>query len=407
MPPRTISVQVPESAAEGDTLTFQAEGKELEICLPQGVSPLDVLQIQVEVDSKEEGEGETTSDSDKQNDKSAAVSSINSISEIQLSSGQTLTFDVSPPERQGKSDSIPPETSKSHSQPDDDGTHAMIWPSTRILVSNKENLWDWVGLKEITTSSHASIRILELGAGLGCLSMALACHVSGMSDNDRRLYCAFDLTDHPSALPLLKANVEKNRALWSKDDTSTKRSLSIDCKPLDWNDHLQDNQPKYDVVVGSDLLYNVEQIPALIRTLDALLSDTGGIVLWIVRWRKPDLERAFFEETTKRHHIRWTLIKEEMGESQSLQLPCHLNWDEFGDPANDRSNKYFSGGLQISVNGSPRSLVDITENEANRMTELEYEQWERAHIQVYRGERFPPRKSSASTSPPSKKQKAA
>ena len=45
---RVITIQVPENAEDGDTLTFIVDGQEMEISLPLGSNPGDELEIQVD-----------------------------------------------------------------------------------------------------------------------------------------------------------------------------------------------------------------------------------------------------------------------------------------------------------------------------------------------------------------------
>jgi hypothetical protein len=59
---KAISIQVPEDSAAGDTLSFVIDGKELEISLPDGCQPNDVLQIQVEVRCGGAGGNDTPGD---------------------------------------------------------------------------------------------------------------------------------------------------------------------------------------------------------------------------------------------------------------------------------------------------------------------------------------------------------
>ena len=59
-----------------------------------------------------------------------------------------------------------------------------------------------------------------------------------------------------------------------------------------------------------------------------------------------------------------------------------LDWKEFGDAQNEKSNRYF-WGTQISVQGRPTALADISDEE--KLLEDEFEAWDRAHIQIYMG----------------------
>eukprot|EP00546_Thalassionema_frauenfeldii_P017917 CAMPEP_0178896472 /NCGR_PEP_ID=MMETSP0786-20121207/1194_1 /TAXON_ID=186022 /ORGANISM="Thalassionema frauenfeldii, Strain CCMP 1798" /LENGTH=104 /DNA_ID=CAMNT_0020566883 /DNA_START=182 /DNA_END=496 /DNA_ORIENTATION=+ len=96
-----------------------------------------------------------------------------------------------------------------------------------------------------------------------------------------------------------------------------------------------------------------------------------------VRWRKPELEREFFQQS-----------KDMLGVSWSLQPTgsCFLSWEDFGNPSSESSNRYFSQ-TKISVGGNQlKALSDITEADVeNKMSSEEYNAWERAFVQVYLG----------------------
>ena len=58
---------IPEGAGYGDSLTFNVNGNELEIAIPEGSKVGDVLQIQVQVESDEDdddGSKDATQDDD-------------------------------------------------------------------------------------------------------------------------------------------------------------------------------------------------------------------------------------------------------------------------------------------------------------------------------------------------------
>jgi hypothetical protein len=162
----------------------------------------------------------------------------------------------------------------------------------------------------------------------------------------------------------------------------------------------------------------VEMIQHLVSVSDRTLDVNNGRVLLAVRWRKPQLERAFFEETTSRLGITWTnaaaadlfnpsptaaTATATIKKKSHYVLPlCDLDWRDFGNPASPASNRYLQQTM-ISIqqqglsSSSPqlKPLASITEQDTAAMTELEYEMWERAFIQVYIGART----TAATTTP--------
>jgi hypothetical protein len=202
------------------------------------------------------------------------------------------------------------------------------------------------------------------------------------------------LTDCPAAVPLLQYNVEQNKdklhsQLLSEGLTTTIGTNGIDtinkiqCRALDWTDRnfvSLDEKDKFDLILGSDILYNTTLLPALVQTMqENLKQPPHGKILLAVRWRKPDLERSFFQEMTQSYGIEWTLLS-------SAAIDCTLQWDEFGNPHCEKSNTYFCRRI-IAVNGALHSLADIGEAEMELMSSEEYTAFEDSFIQVYLGYR--------------------
>lgn len=430
---RTVSIQVPPNACSGDTLTFVLEGKELECCVPVGCQPYDVLEIHLEVGEEDDNDvagGRQDTEKNFGNEKQLSlvtkeesVSEMpprrkdeneemmdNNVTQIILANGQRLRFVV---------DSVSSETGSNITS---DGTHRMIWPTTRLAVS-EESILKWIlgendqddVVEEITKNNHFPYRnILELGAGLGCLGLALASELTMSCLSSWKHQPEITLTDCAEAMANLVTNVDRNRSsVLSENSHSKSSSISIQCATLEWQDFLKrpidnsDNKTtttekdgrkptrlwqSYDLIIGSDLLYNTDQIPALAETVNCLLNIHGGTILILVRWRKPELERTFFA-LTEQNQVEWKL------ETHS-QFPCEdLDWKLVGDPNCEQSNYYF-GGMVVGVGGIPKPLKDIDETDVSRMTTAEYDMWERAYIQVYRGRRNPPKESVISKKRP-------
>jgi hypothetical protein len=317
-----VSIQIPEEAEPGDTISFTVNGSAFELQIPLGTRPGDVLQLQL---AAAEDQGDITDSSSET---------------LQLPDGRKLTLHSQLPSGEG----------------DHDGTHRLVWPAARFLIEH--------GFSTVTGDSPPN-KILELGAGLGVVGLAFA--ATSLQP------VVVTLTDVDAAMPLLIHNVQENSALLPQH-------VEIQTKPLLWStpeDSGTSNMEHYDLILGSDLLYNVQSIEALVATVLRHLKLAGTIVL-SVRWRKPDLERSFFQQT--QGSIKWTL---------SADSHCPLGWKEFGDPCSQASNLYLTQTM-VSCGGTPTSLADITQEEAESiMTSHEYEAWERAFTQVYTGIRGP------------------
>jgi predicted nicotinamide N-methyase len=345
----TISIVVPEGAEHGDVLTFVAAGgQEMEIPVPFGSKPGDELQIQVA--SNDSSQASATAEATNEN-------KDDTVSQFDLGDGKVLELMSRLPEemRDGGEASVDDDDDNTN-----DGTFSLPWQSGLELTRR----WN-----EIPLDSKPK-RILELGSGsLGLVGMSFAAKLqSKLAEN-----AVVVLTDVLTAIPLLQHNLERNQAIFP--------SASIQARSLRWtidNDEATSTgttEAPHDCLFGSDLLYNEKYIPHLVATTKRLLHPTKGVFILAVRWRKPDIERDFFRDTG----LEWELVK-----SSSSPGCCQLDWKDFGDPSNEDSNLYFHQ-TQISVEGKPKSLADITEEDTGKLSSDEFEAWERAHIQIFIG----------------------
>jgi len=119
-------------------------------------------------------------------------------------------------------------------------------------------------------------RLLELGSGLG--KCGLLAHHLIQSNNMRTNYKSSVFTDgDTNVLQLLRNNVVLNTS--SDDD-------NISCQQLKWGKReaktflLQQNDDKFDLIIGSELIYtNHRSIDPLFDTVYELLDDKGRFIL--------------------------------------------------------------------------------------------------------------------------------
>lgn len=355
MTQRTVSIQIPLDATPGDMLSFVVGGNELELTIPEGSLPGDVLEIQLAKDET----GENNDDKEE----------TDIITRVPLDDDKTLVLHhFVPADNHSGND----ETDIADDY-DDDGTHAMAWPAglelAKFICFEKQNA-------QIISS------VLELGSGLGVVGLALAAKLSTTTTCSKTRTIV--LTDVSSAMPLLNYNVQQNQHLIPSNVTVQTREFNWE---NDANAAAYVNN-KYDLIVGSDLLYNTCMIPSLVATLQRCMSSR---VLIGVRWRKPDLERCFFQDTS--NFVDWTLVE------SSSKCCCSLSWKEYGNPTKVVSNQYFRQTM-VAVRGTLKSLAEISESDINDMTEQEYYQWEQTQIQIYEGVRRKNNLASPSSSSP-------
>lgn len=311
-----ISLEVPADAAPGDFLSFVVEGNELEIPVPDDAQPGEILEIQIG-GTEDEGQEEK------------------SLLELPTSSERKILIQTSP------------EGNNVNSGGGCDGTFSMAWPAGLVLA---EFLAAATPMIDIEPQS----KVLELGSGLG---------VSGISFGVRfrRDIQELTLSDHSVALSMVETNVKLNSAVLPRTRA----------KALDWSTGTRISPNSlFDWIIGSDLLYNIEMIPSLVKTIEEHLS-AGGELLFSIRWRKPELERSFFERLEHgSHKIVWNLLS---GRSDT-------SWKKYGT----QSDNFFRQSM-VAINGQPKAIGQVTEKEMEAMSKTEYDTWERFQVQLYHG----------------------
>jgi len=174
-------------------------------------------------------------------------------------------------------------------------------PMGKLAGGNGATLWDCsVALTHFLTEhykdeclSHKTV--LELGAGLGLVGMAMAA-TTGAS---------VVTTERELALPLLRKNVAKNEATTSGRVESADLSWGKETTEALLAQRERMGLQSFDIVVGSDLVFpsNVEAYSALADTIFALLhhhQQRGAVEMWQSHEpRRPEVEAAF-----------WTMLEE-------------------------------------------------------------------------------------------------
>ncbi|KAF9526113.1 putative methyltransferase-domain-containing protein [Crepidotus variabilis] len=123
-------------------------------------------------------------------------------------------------------------------------------------------------------------RIVELGAGIGVVSISLAILRSGythaapehVDDNSRTAAEGSTMfaTDVPSALPLLEENVKLNRQYYASE-TGSPIPLVLDWEDEELPDEIK-TQGGVDVIIMADVCYNTTFFGALTQTLSKLVE---------------------------------------------------------------------------------------------------------------------------------------
>lgn len=363
---------IPEGAGYGDSLTFNVNGNELEIAIPEGSKVGDVLQIQVQVESDEEDiDGSKDATQDDDDDDVTKVPLKNLGITLELYNKVPSSVEATRFKETG-------ETSE-EGQMKCDGTFAMPWQAGIHLAQHicSDKFHD----------RFADVRnVLELGSGTGLCGIAFAVNATNKLSKRKADIKKLNLilTDMPNAMNTLQYNLDVN-----KDKLSSQLDeKQVDVAPLVWGDdaNIEKIHSKLkkvggaDLILGSDLLYNVslDVLKGLCKTIKSIDSPKKARILLSVRWRKPEEERVFFELMRDNgYHF-------ELLEHDDSPYACQLNWEEFGNPKSKKSNDFF-GNNYAKVDGESKPLKDVCEDDMDVMTDDEFDQFERRFIQVYIG----------------------
>ncbi|KAI9746260.1 MAG: hypothetical protein M1835_002487 [Candelina submexicana] len=143
-------------------------------------------------------------------------------------------------------------------------------------------------LHSLFTAPSTNLRILELGAGCGIVSLSLA-HLLPSS--------SILLTDTPEAQPLITHNI--NSFLTTSSPTTTKPTISF--KVLQWQDPLPQKvaEQRFDLILVADCTYNPSSVPSLVTTLAALVQQSPHTLIIVAMKMRHESEKVFFELMAK------------------------------------------------------------------------------------------------------------
>ncbi len=154
-------------------------------------------------------------------------------------------------------------------------TFTTIWDGADVLARYLERTHRPLG----KPPNH----ILELGAGCGLVGIAAGCLFPGAS---------VTLTDLPAAIPGLRANIERNRAVLGPDPDRV-RAVA-----LDWAAQKLDNQltGPYDMVLASDVIWLIDLINPFLDTLERIArANPASVTLMTYQSRSKFVDRRLFE----------------------------------------------------------------------------------------------------------------
>lgn len=156
------------------------------------------------------------------------------------------------------------------------GIGAVVWNCGRFMCRILSRLPECPGGK-----FRPGVRLLELGCGTGIVGMA--CWLRGAA--------SVTMTDIPQMLPLVRANVLAN--FGDRGDGKLPEGITLD--EHIWGSDVRRFGRPFDVVVGSDCLYDGKAMPGLLRTLLAV-TNRNSVIYLVYKRRLEDRERPFFDQ---------------------------------------------------------------------------------------------------------------
>ena len=143
-------------------------------------------------------------------------------------------------------------------------TGGCVWDTSFVLARWAEpRIGEW----RASLDPPRPLRVVEVGAGCGLLGAALA-----------RLGCEVLVTEQPSAMANLRANVEANQP-----PASSSGGGSLAAAQLSWADEGEvaaaAARGPWDLLVGTDVVYSAEAVEPLLRALHACARK--ATVVWL------------------------------------------------------------------------------------------------------------------------------
>ena len=171
---------------------------------------------------------------------------------------------------------------------------SIVWEGTLALLSYWENQQYGTTL----TISSTPLNILELGSGIGLLSIGYSCIFANQLLN---IY----ITDHKDVIPLLQENVNEYQAYISKNNPYTLPIPKFTVSSLSWgttDNTLLTSNSNIDIIITADVIYEPISTKLFIETLDILLpklsstsSTTPSLSYCIMAYKERGIGDYFFQ----------------------------------------------------------------------------------------------------------------
>ncbi|KAJ1521966.1 hypothetical protein ONE63_002297 [Megalurothrips usitatus] len=149
----------------------------------------------------------------------------------------------------------------------------VIWDASLVLARYLEKRVEQDPL------SLKSLKVIELGAGVGCVGILAACFGADVIS-----------TDLPAVLPLLERNINANKPIWSQAGGHVRA-----CE-LNWGTTKPDLEPP-NILLLADCVYYMESVAPLVSTIKQLSTKETEIII-CQEQRDSDKQRAIWKQFT-------------------------------------------------------------------------------------------------------------
>ena len=196
-----------------------------------------------------------------------------------------------------------------------DLTGLKLWSSAKPMLHHMES--DVLPALRGALASPRPLRVLELGSGCGFLGIGLAALGETVVLTDPAIPVNFEHEEEDgarSSLDWLQSNIDLNRELVGE------RAVA---RQLAWGDPQHEaairrewsGEDGFDLIVGSDLLYNPDEYEGLLHTLRAFCAaDRHPPALLVYPPRHPG-EQRFFDSASHDFRLRRRTIQGRAGEN--------------------------------------------------------------------------------------------
>lgn len=150
--------------------------------------------------------------------------------------------------------------------------------------------------------SKPSLRVLELGAGVGIVGITLSrCYPQS----------SVIVSDLPEAEEIATYNIVCNK----KQAVASGDSMDVKYQNIDWEQLLPENlrQGDLDLIVIADCTYNPDVVPDLVKTLEEVVKFNPGVMILLAMKVRHESEKIFFDLMKEK--------KMEIADTAMLALP--------------------------------------------------------------------------------------